>query len=105
VVWIGVREGAGELARLARRLDAAAAKVGVPRDRRPYQAHLTLGRLREPAPVPLERAAAVEIPPFRVDEVVLYESRPDGNGARYVPLARLPLAEADADLSDLAPER
>ncbi len=104
VVWIGVRQGSTELARLARRLDAAAAKIGVARERRPYQAHLTLGRLRVPAPVPLERAPAVEIPPFRVDEVVLYESRPDAGGSRYVALARLPLAEADADLSDLAPE-
>jgi 2'-5' RNA ligase len=104
VVWIGVREGSAELARLARRLDAAAVKVGVPRERRPYRAHLTLGRLRDPAPVPLERAPAVEIPPFRVEEVVLYESQPTAEGSRYVALARLPLAEADADLSDLAPE-
>jgi 2'-5' RNA ligase len=97
-----VREGKAELARLARRLDAAAAKIGVARERRAFQAHLTLGRLREPAAVPLEPAAAVEIPPFRVDEVVLYESRPAADGSRYVALARLPLA--DADLSDLAPE-
>jgi 2'-5' RNA ligase len=104
VIWVGVRQGASELARLARRLDAAAAKIGVARERRPYQPHLTLGRLREPESVPLERAPAVEIPPFRVDEVVLYESRPDAGGSRYVALAHLPLAGADVDLSDFAPE-
>jgi 2'-5' RNA ligase len=104
VVWIGVRAGAAELARLARRLDAAAVKVGLAREHRPYRAHLTLGRLREPAAVALDRFPTLEIPPFRVDEVVLYESRPGAGGSRYVALAHLPLADADADLSDLAPE-
>jgi 2'-5' RNA ligase len=93
IVWLGVSAGAPALARAARKLDSAAARAGVPRERRPFRAHLTLGRLRTPGRVPLERLVAPPGDPFSVEEVVLYESRPDSNGSTYVPLARLPLCE------------
>ncbi len=105
VVWLGVSQGSREMARIARKLDAAGASIGVERERRPFRAHLTLGRLRAPARVPLERAARPEEISFRVQEVVLYESRVSSNGARYSPLARLPLIEVeDAEAREFAPE-
>ncbi len=105
VIWIGVTRGLSELAKLARKLDAAASAVGVPRDRRPYRAHLTLGRLREPGRVEIERLKAPEEVPFRVEEVILYESRLSPGGARHLPLAHLPLgADAEARAMDFAPE-
>jgi 2'-5' RNA ligase len=104
IVWLGVTGGAPRLARLARKLDAAAGKHGVPRERRPYRAHLTVGRLRQAAPVALQKAAAPEIPPFPVEEVVLYESRLSPAGSTYVPLARLPLGESELSDADFAPE-
>ncbi len=104
VVWLGVQAGGPELARLARKLDAAAARIGVERERRPFRTHLTLGRLRQPAPLSLTGVPCPDAKPFFVEEVVLYESRLSPIGARYVPLARLPLQRADAQPPNFAPD-
>ena len=95
-VWLGVTQGAGPLARLARKFDAAASRIGQARESRPYRAHLTLGRLRSPRRVALERVTVPGGAPFSVDEVVLFESRLSSDGSNYRPLARLPLGQADA---------
>jgi 2'-5' RNA ligase len=102
VLWVGVVDGVSELARLARKLDSACARLGVERERRPYQPHLTLGRLRQPRRVAVERLAGPERIAFRVDEVVFFQSRLSPRGAEHVPLARLPLGSA-GDF-DLAPD-
>jgi 2'-5' RNA ligase len=102
VIWAGITAGAGELARLARKLDAACARLGVERERRPYQPHLTLGRLREPRRVPIERLAGPSGIAFRVEDVVCFHSRLSPRGAEHVPLARLPLGAAGHP--ELAPD-
>ena len=104
-LWIGVSEGASSLARLARKLDSASRAIGAPRERRPFEPHLTLGRLRDPLRVELERAAPPDSVAWTVSEVVLYESRLSPSGARHVPLARFPLgAGGDAEHEDFTPE-
>ena len=104
-LWIGVRQGTSSLARLARKLDSAARAIGAPRERRPFEPHLTLGRLRDPLRVELERAPPAESVAWTVSEVVLYESRLSNEGARHIPLARFPLgAGGDAEHTDFAPE-
>jgi 2'-5' RNA ligase len=105
VLWLGVAQGAGPLAKLARKLDSASRALGGARDRRPFAAHLTLARLRTPARVELERVSAPDSVPWTAAEVILYESRPSAGGTRYVPLARLPLgAGGDAESDEFAPE-
>ena len=105
MLWLGVSQGAGVLARLARKLDAAARAIGAPRERRPFEPHLTLGRLRDPLSIELERAAPPDSVAWTVSEVILYESRLSPGGARHVPLARFPLgAGGDAEFTDFAPE-
>jgi len=105
VLWLGVSRGAGFLAKIARKLDGASRVAGAERERRPFSAHLTLGRLREPARVEIERLAAPTAPPWIVSEVVLYESRLAPDGARYVPLAHLALgAQLDPSSNEFAPE-
>jgi 2'-5' RNA ligase len=104
IVWVGVREGQPLLARIARKLDASAGRVGVERERRPFHAHLTIGRLRSPARVPVERLAGPDLTPFLVEEVVLYESRLSPTGATYIPLTRLPLGRSEDPITELAPE-
>ncbi len=47
VVWIGV-EGAAELGVIARRLDEELEALGFKREARPFAAHLTMARAREP---------------------------------------------------------
>jgi 2'-5' RNA ligase len=48
VVWAGVVEGAKELASLAERLEALLEPLGFAREKRPFTAHVTLGRARTP---------------------------------------------------------
>jgi 2'-5' RNA ligase len=104
IVWVGVLEGQPPLARIARKLDASAGRVGVERERRPFHAHLTIGRLRTPARVPVERLAVPDFTPFSVEEVVLYESRLSSTGATYIPLTRLPLGRSEDPITEFAPE-
>lgn len=102
VLWAGVVDGVSELARMARKLDTACTKLGVERERRPYQPHLTLGRLRQPRRVAVEKLVGPERIAFRVGEVVCFQSRLSPRGAEHVPLARLPLGSAGE--FDLAPD-
>ncbi len=46
VLWLGVREGASELEKLAIAIDIQTNALGFPREDRPYKAHITLGRIR-----------------------------------------------------------
>ena len=48
VIWIGMATGAEPLKALAARLADALAKRGFERENRRFEAHLTLGRVREP---------------------------------------------------------
>ena len=104
VVWLGVCAGGAELARLARKLDRAAGRIGVERERRPFRTHLTLGRLRQPGPVPINEVPCPEGRPFLIEEIILYESRLSSTGAQYVPLARLPLGTLDTQQTNVAPD-
>jgi 2'-5' RNA ligase len=97
IAWVGVAGGAGPLARLARQLNAAASRIGVERERRPYHAHITVGRLHEPQPLPIERFTRQLGGHFPVSEVVLFESRLASAGPTYVPCARLPLADESGE--------
>ena len=74
------------LAALAERLEAALEKQGIPRETRPFRAHITLARDYEPhgdlSGVPQRRCS------FDVDEVILFESRRENGRLTYAPLYR-----------------
>jgi 2'-5' RNA ligase len=88
-LWLGIDDGAAQLADLARHFDDGLAKAGWPIDVRPFRAHLTLARAdgRREGPVVAdllaERAAAFEAQ-FPADRLVLFESVTGGGPARYV---------------------
>ncbi|MCM8795890.1 MAG: RNA 2',3'-cyclic phosphodiesterase [Candidatus Omnitrophica bacterium] len=46
VIWVGVEKGDEETKRIAAILEEEIAKIGIPKERRPYSTHITLGRLR-----------------------------------------------------------
>jgi len=88
VVYMGLSEGAGELADLARRVEDAMAEVGFERERRPFKSHLTIGRVRKGAGRLGDLAAAVaeaEYKPLKlaVDRVNLVKSVLTRSGAEY----------------------
>jgi RNA 2',3'-cyclic 3'-phosphodiesterase len=99
VLWAGVAEGAEAAGVLAGRIDAALTPLGFDRERRPFSAHVTLGRVRTPRAQPrLAGALAVGGPAGRqrVTHVSLMRSDLSPRGARYTELAALPLAPASA---------
>jgi 2'-5' RNA ligase len=92
VLWLGVTEGEGPLRELTRRVETAVRAAGLPAEHRPFAAHLTLSRLREPADV---RRVLEAVPPFAArmpaGEVVLFHSRLGNGPARYEAVSRIPL--------------
>ncbi|MFN3485621.1 MAG: RNA 2',3'-cyclic phosphodiesterase [Planctomycetota bacterium] len=95
IVWAGCAGDAAALADLAAAIERAAQTVGVPPERRPFAAHLTLGRVRSPRGAAalraaIERHARAE---FGTDEpaaAVLYRSTLTPSGPVYEPLAEFP---------------
>ena len=47
VLWLGLAGGTDRLMPLAQSLDEALAELGYPRERRPFQPHLTLARIKD----------------------------------------------------------
>ena len=96
VVWAGLAAGAAPLAALAGEVDHALAALGFPREERPFSAHVTLGRVREPRRDPalataITRATAQSFGTARVDHLSLMQSQLSPAGARYTELAALSL--------------
>lgn len=94
VLWAGVAAGGTELTALAARVDEALAALGFPRETRPFAAHATLGRVREPRAQPglaggLDHHEAFGRQP--VTRISLVRSELSPRGARYTELAALPL--------------
>lgn len=48
VIWTGVTQGHNEVVSLAARVENLVTSCGLPKEDRPFAAHLTLGRVREP---------------------------------------------------------
>ena len=93
VVWLGLRAGTEAAAALAAHVEEECARAGLPRESRPYQAHLTLARARSRGGARLpELPAVAPIEPWRADQLVLYSSRLARTGAIYDALRALELA-------------
>jgi len=93
VLWVGLEDG-GLCRALAKDIDNALASLGFERERKPFAAHLTLARLREPAFVPAEiTGAQLETVPFNVSRFTLFRSRLMPSGAIYSPLEVFELAK------------
>jgi 2'-5' RNA ligase len=94
VAWVGVGGDTGALVDLADRLAAAARRLGLPVEDRPYRPHLTLGRWRPREPADgdlLDPLAGYRGPDWQVAEVLLVESRL-GPQPRYTTVQRWPLS-------------
>jgi RNA 2',3'-cyclic 3'-phosphodiesterase len=89
VLWLGLEEQP-RLRALVEALRRGLQASGVPFDVKPFQAHLTLARLKGPRNV----ACFQEPPPamvFEAGEVVLYRSVQTPAGSRYLVVGRVPL--------------
>jgi 2'-5' RNA ligase len=95
VFWVGLLAGSAPLAALHARVEQALAARGVPPEGRPFHAHVTLGRARDPRGLrgldDALGAAPAPIGETRVEAVHLMRSDLHPAGVRYSVLARLPL--------------
>jgi RNA 2',3'-cyclic 3'-phosphodiesterase len=89
IVWAGIDDSGGHMARLAA---SVAGALGTPLEHDPFSAHVTVGRAPRPIRLP---DGSTDDPPdaaFDVSELVLFRSHLGGGAPRYEPLARLALA-------------
>lgn len=96
VVWVGVGDGAEALTQLAGSIEVALARVGFPKERRGFTAHLTLGRVRSPRNAEALLAAlqefhAEKFGAFTATQFELMQSELHPTGSVYTVLERFPL--------------
>ena len=87
VFWAGVEAG-GPLADLARSTDQTLQRLAIAREDRPFSPHLTLARIKEPAPLDRLREAIASLPSeefgqFVADRFCLYQSQIGPSGSVY----------------------
>jgi RNA 2',3'-cyclic 3'-phosphodiesterase len=94
VFWVAVDAG-DALASLVKDIDAATAPLGIAAENRAFNAHLTLARIKEPAPLQTLRTAiaqleSVDFGSFAVDRFYLYLSEAGPAGSIYTKLSEYP---------------
>ena len=98
VVWVAAAEGEAPLARMAGRLEEALEPAGFAREKRPFAAHITLGRARSPRgrerlAEGVRALAAEELGEMVVERAALMKSQLTLQGAIYEPVEEFGLAE------------
>lgn len=86
VIWVGLGTGADRLVALARTLASELRTRGFEREKQKFNAHLTLGRVREPRADWTERLAGVTPAgetAFRVETIQVVESQLSPRGSIY----------------------
>lgn len=96
VIWVGTGEGARDLTELAQRTEAALEPMGFEREKRPFSAHLTLGRVRSPRrrrelSQAIQQAGEPSFGEMQVDRIWLMKSDLTPKGAIYTGLREMPL--------------
>lgn len=98
-LWAGFAPSEA-LHHVARKVEQACVRAGLPPERRAYLPHVTLARLPRSAGAGpeidgwLAVHAGLATPAFAMPHLVLYESHLGRGGASYEPVARWPLAPA-----------
>jgi 2'-5' RNA ligase len=97
VFWAGV-EGGSALAGLARDVEDSLAPMNITKETREYMPHLTLARIKQPAPLGKLKEAIAGLPPveigsFAATRFFLYRSQPGPAGSIYTKLSEYAFAE------------
>lgn len=97
VVWTGMKQGRDEVCALQQGVERALVRAGFVPERRPFSAHLTLGRLREPADVTRVIGTSFESEPFVIDRVIIFRSDLGPGGPTYSRIAEFELPGTQLD--------
>lgn len=97
VVWVGFGTAHPHLFQLRQRVDDALLAAGVPLELRPFQAHLTVARVREASAGTIaefvKRHRDFTAPPWRATSFALMESRLNSAGAEHAVRRMYPLGD------------
>jgi len=98
VVWVGLKHGEKELISLANKFENAFSLIGVEKENRPFQPHLTLCRARLSGNIDaLKKEINAEkdiiIGSMVVNELVLYQSVLSRNGPTYIEIKKFKLGK------------
>ena len=92
VLWIGIEDAAGELARLHERLEEQCSARGFEREQRPFRPHLTIARLRGPQDARRLANSHKELgfgrTEFSVSELLVIRSELGSEGSGYTEISR-----------------
>jgi 2'-5' RNA ligase len=96
VIWLGLGGETDSLRGIHRGIDQALIPLGIPKEKRPFQGHLTLGRNKENQINDslyrhLSEWSKEETTPFAVEEVILFQSDLKPTGPVYTKLRAFPL--------------
>lgn len=97
VIWLGLDRGAEQCEDLAAAVNDALASVDIPREKKQFRPHLTLGRIKKPGKedwqTVLDLAAREAWPTFTVDRFTLWQSELKPTGAVHTAIAQFNLKE------------
>ncbi len=112
VVWIGIQDGSGELARIQRAVTGQLRERGFLPDGKPFRPHITMGYVRRRATHDAVKAIAAAVRGshagteagrtavrFTVSELLLVRSTLSQSGAIYSDLHSVPLSPASSRIS------
>jgi 2'-5' RNA ligase len=92
VLWLGIGDPNGSLAKLSHALEDECDQAGFSRDMRPFHPHLTVARLRQPHGAhrlaEVHKAMGFDPVPLSVRDVCLIRSELRSEGSRYTVIAR-----------------
>ena len=93
ILWVGIEKGQAELKNLAQRLEDLLQGIGFKKEKRPFSAHLTIGRFRKPKPCKLQGTNTEEKFSEAVEKVSLVKSTLTPKGPIYEIIEEFKLGE------------
>jgi 2'-5' RNA ligase len=98
VLWLGVKDHTGALAKLQQHLEDECAQENFPREERAFHPHLTIARLRAPQGAhhlaAKHRDLGFSPIEFPIRELIVLRSELGSNGSRYTVVVRHELTVA-----------
>lgn len=95
-LWVGTDAEGAALDALAAAIDGALLGIGLPKEKRKFNAHMTIARVKDPAglalPALIEQIGPTDCGDCTVGEVVVYRSETKPSGSEYEALERIALA-------------
>uniref|UniRef100_A0A7C3RM32 RNA 2',3'-cyclic phosphodiesterase n=1 Tax=Dictyoglomus thermophilum TaxID=14 RepID=A0A7C3RM32_DICTH len=89
VLWIGIKDGLGNLEKIFDLIERRLVKKGIPKEKKPFSPHLTLGRVKENIRILQDFDFKKE--EILVEEIVLFESTLTPQGPIYQPIYKVTL--------------